>query len=109
MQSKISSYIGFAVKSGAAVFGADAIERCKKRVCLVIFSSDISERSKRNALALAEKNSAAVMIAEEGGVEAAAHKQNCKLIALTDKNLSEAAIKALENDREFKLYSREEN
>lgn len=109
MQSKIDSYIGFAVKSGAAVFGLDALERYKKKVYLVIFSSDMSERSKKSALNLSEKFSAAVIIAAAGGVEKAAHKTNCKLIALTDKNLSEAVIKALENDREFKLYSREEN
>lgn len=109
MQGKISSYIGFAVKSGAAVFGIDALERCKKKVYIVIFSSDLSARSKKNALVLAEKFSAVVVTTETGGVEAAAHKTNCKLIALTDKNLGEAVIKALENDREFKLYSREEN
>lgn len=107
MQSKISAYIGFAVKSGGAVFGADALERFKGKIYLVIFSSDLAENSVKKAVALAKKFSVPVLEGKENSVEEAVHKTNCKLVAIKDKNLSEAILKnASENDKEFKLYFR---
>lgn len=110
MQSKIKAYIGFAAKSGSVIFGIDALEHGKGKIYLIIFSSSLSERSQRNARALIKKFSSAAIKAEGGALESAVGKENCKLIAITDKNLSEAIIKvASENDKEFKMYSEEEN
>jgi len=107
LQSKISAYIGFAVKSGNAVFGVDALERFKGKIYLIIFSSDMADNSLKKAAALAEKFSAPMISGEKNAVEEAAHKINCKLVAIKDKNLSEAILKtASENDKKFKLYFR---
>lgn len=105
MPGKIYSYLGFALKSGGAIFGVDALERNKGRIYLIIFSYDISENSLKKALALKEKFSVPALVTEGVKLEDVIHKTNCKFIAIKDKNLSEAILAASENDREFKLYS----
>lgn len=110
MQSKIKAYIGFAQKSGGVTYGIDSLERGKGKIYLIIFSSSLSEKSQKNARALIKKFSAPAIKAEAGALESALCRENCKFIAITNKDLSEAIIKvASENDREFKMYSEEEN
>lgn len=44
---KISSFIGFAIKSNKIVKGLDDLEKTKKRVQLVLYTTDLNENSKQ--------------------------------------------------------------
>jgi len=110
LQSKINSYIGFAQKSASVIYGIDSLSRHKGKIYLIIFSRSLSENSLKNARSLIKKCSSPAVIADENALENALNKENCKFIAIKDKNLSEAIIKvASENNGEFKMYSEEEN
>ncbi len=44
---KISTFIGFAIKSNKIVKGLDDLEKTKKRVQLVLYTTDLNENSKQ--------------------------------------------------------------
>lgn len=44
---KISTFIGFAVKSNKIIKGLDDLEKTKKRIYLVLYTTDLNENSKQ--------------------------------------------------------------
>ncbi len=89
MNSKIEAYIGFAIKKGSVAFGCDAIEKCRKRVYLLLVTADISENSRKKVNVCAEKFHCEVVQTENYDVLS---KRNCKALAICDKSLAEAIL-----------------
>lgn len=92
MNSKIETYIGFAIKKGSAVFGCDGIERAKKRMFLILYTPTLSQ----NSLEVLQRWSTRVKcpIAQIDDFEILI-KRNCKAIAICDKSLADAICKNL--------------
>lgn len=107
-KNKIVSYLGFAIKSGNAIFGVDAAECTKKKVFLIMVSENISDNSFKTALKL-QKKFKCVMIKTVGfSLGELISRENCKFVALTDKNLGEAITAVARDEDEFITYPREE-
>lgn len=88
--SKIRSYIGFSIKAGKAIFGVDNI--ILKRSKLILMDTTLSETSKRKLMNYLVKSRIECI---ELDLSEIVPKDNCKAIALTDKNLIDAIKKAM--------------
>ena len=102
-KNKVLSYIGFALKAGKICKGVNAVETLKNDVFLLIICHTASENTYKDAEKLALKFHCPLIVSEKVTVEEITLKENCKLIALTDKNLAEAVIK--NSNEDFTIYS----
>ena len=87
-RSKIESYLGFAKKSGNLRAGVNAIAALRSADLLIICAS-ASENTKKEAMKLAAKFGCP-LIESKIPAEKLAGKENCKLLAVTEKNLARA-------------------
>ena len=97
MNSKIKSYVGFAINKGDVVFGLDNIKKCKKAPKLVIIASDASEKTKKEAKFCCQKFKA-VLIECVKNVEELVEKPGVKVFSMTDNNLIKAILQNLDED-----------
>ena len=105
IKRKILSYIGFARKSGGAVFGTDAViaevrrSGAAGRIC-VAASSDASDRTLKQIRDKCSHYGVRLVEAGLTGDEiarAAGKKMTVSAVAITDKNLAKAIAAAAEN------------
>lgn len=92
-QSKVNGLLGLATKAGKIVCGADATEEAiiKKKVFTIIIAEDSSLKTKEKFQKIANENHILVFI--YGSIEEnsrAIGKKNKAIIAIKDKNFSEA-------------------
>ncbi len=87
MNSKIETYIGFAIKKGSVVFGCDNIARYRKKVYLLLATQTLSPNSLKVLNACAERFSCKVKLIEDYEFLS---KKNCKALAICDKSLADA-------------------
>lgn len=97
MNSKIKSYVGFAINKGDVVLGLDNIKKCKKAPKLVIIASDASEKTKKEAKFCCQKFKA-VLIECGKNVEELVEKPGVKVFSMTDNNLIKAILQNLDED-----------
>lgn len=93
-KSKDLTFIGFSVKAGKILYGLNIIKEYKKRIYLLILCHCASENTKKAAKLFATKRKIKILITQDILLEEIVNKNNCKTIALTDKNL---AVAVLEN------------
>lgn len=87
---KLSSYIGFSIKAGKAVYGTDNV--MKKACKVVLIDKTLSENSMKTlAKYLTDRNTEFFVLDE---LEQYTHKSGCKVIGLRDASLSDA-VKAI--------------
>ena len=92
MKSKVETYIGFAIKKGAVVFGCDSIERYRKRMELVLYTSTLSDNSLSVLRAVTDRVGCPLVQIED--FERLKLK-NCKALAICDKSLANAILENL--------------
>ncbi|MBQ7652931.1 MAG: ribosomal L7Ae/L30e/S12e/Gadd45 family protein [Clostridia bacterium] len=92
VNQKIRSYFGFAVRSGAIVYGADTILRSTKRPHLVAISEDINETAAKRLTKYCENKSIKLLVFLKGEIADLVHRENCKCAGILDKNLASAII-----------------
>ncbi len=90
MNGKIDSYVGFAIKKGAVVFGVDEIERYHKKVYLILNTCDLAKKSLERLLKSSERLKCKLV--EIAPMEVLKNK-NCKAIAICDKSLADVILK----------------
>lgn len=90
----VSTLLRFAVRAGKIVLGYDNICYARKKIFLIICCDTASERTKRNVLELSKSRSVPIVNCHIG-LDNVINKSNCKVLALTDKQMSEAALKNL--------------
>ena len=87
MNSKVETYIGFAIKKGSVLFGCDNIKVSKKRMLVILYTPSLSENSlsilkntsERTGCPLAQIDDFELLL-----------KRNCKALAICDKSLADA-------------------
>ena len=90
---KLKSYLGFSIKSGKAIFGLDSLCEYTKVVRLVIVCSTVSDNSLKKVSELCEyKKWKMVQLNDDLVLGTLISRENCKIIGLTDKNLSSAVL-----------------
>ena len=89
--NKIKSYIGFAVKSRAIVYGIDSIK--EKKVKVIFFSESISESSKNSCEKIANKNECNYYQLTEEQMLELTQNNKIKAFAITNSDLAIAIEK----------------
>ncbi len=89
MNSKIETYIGFAIKKGSVVFGCDSIETCRKKIKLILRTKSLSENSVKFLENIAKKRSCRIAEIDDYDL---LKKRNCKALAICDSSLANAII-----------------
>ena len=104
-KSKIETYLGFCVRARKITFGVDDIGSQKKGVFLLISDGGLSENSFKIMQKSQEKFACPLLVTNADALGALLHKPAVKAVAIKDKNLADAIIKASESESQFKLYS----
>ncbi len=104
-KSKIETYLGFCIRSGKIVFGAEMIEKRRKGVFLLVMDGSIGKNSLKSVLRASERLGCPIYITDEGALSAWLHKPAVKAAAILDNNLASAMRKAADGEPKFKLYS----
>ena len=104
---KSYAYIGFAMRAGKFRIGSNAIDTLK-RAKLMIVCNSISENSLKSAKKQAEKFGCKLFMTGKDKLEDVTHKENAKVMAITDKELASAIIN--DKDKDFtEIISGEKN
>lgn len=92
MNSKVETYIGFAIKKGSVVFGCDNIEKYRKKIYLLLKTKSLSANSAAVLQSVADKRSVKLLQIDDYALLVG---RNCKALAICDKSLSDAIIASL--------------
>lgn len=90
-QDKVTALVGFAIKAGKIIFGTDAIERSHRKKGLIIACKTLSEGSLEKLVR--QSGGTTVILSRVTPVSELTHKNGCKVIAVTDKQMSDAILK----------------
>ena len=90
MNGKIETYIGFAIKKGAVVFGCDNMALTRKKLRVILRTKSLSENSVKDLENIAKKRCCSIAILDDYDI---LQKRNCKALAICDDSLANA-IKA---------------
>jgi ribosomal protein L30E len=96
-KSKAETFIGFAMRTGNFRIGANAAATLK-RANLMIVCSSASENTKKEAEKLAKKFKCPLIEPTVKTLEEITHRENAKVMAIADKNLSAAILDNLEKE-----------
>ena len=96
MNSKIETYVGFAIRKGSVVFGCDSIRVYRKKMWLLLYTPSLSENSLSVLKQVAEKINRPLECIPECEILS---KKNCKALAICDKSLANAILENLNAGR----------
>lgn len=91
-RNKVVTFIGFAIRARKVKCGVNAIKTLKGSVPVIIICKTASQNTFDEVSQIAKKLSAQMLISEEYLVEDIVHKENCKVVAITDKALAKAVL-----------------
>lgn len=100
-KDKIDTLLGFAVKAGKLIYGADNLDTIRKRIFLIIMCASTADNTREKVIQSALKRKVPLVIALKP-LQDILYKQNCKIAALQDEQMANAIMNNL-NDN-FQLY-----
>ena len=103
--SKISSYLGFCIRSRKILFGVDNIEKQRKNVFLLLADEKISENSLKILIKSKEKFACPLIIMQAEKLGELVYRPTVKAVGVTDKNLASAIVSVANSESQFKFYS----
>ena len=104
-KSKISTYLGFCIRSGKIVFGVDNAEKEKRDVYLLLVDENLGRSSFNTIKRVQEKFACPTYIVAAGELGKLLYRETVKAVTIKDKNLASALIKECGENPQFKLYS----
>ena len=105
-KSKAQTFIGFAMRTGKFRIGANAAAPLK-RAYLVIVCGTASDNTKKEAEKLARKFHCPIIEPIDKTLEEITHRENAKVMAIADKELSNAILS--NSEKEFIARNQENN
>ena len=102
-KNKIITYVGFALRARKIKCGVNAVKTIKGKAYALIVCKSASKNTFEEAIDLAKKLSATLVISNEFLLEDVVCKPNCKLVAVTDESLGKAILDNLGGS--FTAYS----
>lgn len=91
IKEKIISYIGFAIRARKVKLGVNAALTAKPHsIKLIVLCHTASENTVKDAIGIAKKHHAKIVLSKASKVEDIVCKNNCKLIAVLDVGLAKA-------------------
>lgn len=88
--NKISTYAGFAIKSGKVVFGYDNLITSKKNIKLVLICSSINDKMYNKIQGYCDGKHIKYYKFDNEILSDIIHRDNCKMLGITDESLSKA-------------------
>ncbi len=93
MENKVSTYLGFAIKSNNIIYGIDNLRDYNKKLYLIILCKTANDKSLTIAKNLREKNkNCTVMTTNDNTLSELLHLDNCKMIGIKNHSLAQAII-----------------
>lgn len=99
-KSKAETFIGFSIRAGKYKIGFNACATLKK-ANLIIVCNSASENSKKEAESLSKRFKCPLLESVKP-LSSLTHKENAKVMAITDTALATAIINQSENDFVYK-------
>ena len=96
-KNKIVTFIGFAVRARKIKCGVNAIKTIRSSAPVLVICKTASQNTFFEAVSLAKKLSAKLIVSNTYLIEEVVNKPNCKLIAITDKGLADAVLNHLDS------------
>ena len=96
-KSKAQTYIGFVLRMGKFRIGTNAVQTLKSAQLMIVCCS-ASDNTKKQADKIAKKFHCPIIETVSSTLEQFTHRENAKVMAITDKSLSTAILSNLEND-----------
>lgn len=97
IKSKAETFIGFAMRTGKFRIGLNACGTLKGASLMIVCSS-ASENTVKQAKKLARRFGCVLLSPKEKTLEQITHRENAKVMAIADKELSKAILDNSEND-----------
>ena len=91
--NKLSTYIGFSIKSRQILFGYEAVRAARKDVYLIVSDVTLGESSMKKVMRFAENKN--IPFCSITDLSSHCGRSGIKCIGLTDKNLASAAQKEI--------------
>lgn len=85
--ARIKTFLGFAIKSGKALFGVDMITSSRRAPYIVLIDKNLSQNSKAKLNIYLEKNGVRFYTIKMQDIYP---DKNCKAVGIMDKNLANA-------------------
>ena len=101
MKDKIETYIGFCIKGRKAVIGINALETYKKKLYCIFVCNTLTENSTNQVKKINGKFNVPIIKVCGKTLEKVSFLQGCKVLALTDIELSKAVMENLNENYEI--------
>ncbi len=89
---KIEKYLGFCKKSNSIIYGFDNIKKEKKQIFGILLCSSANEKLKLQINHICETRKIKLKVLKDLTIDELLNTNNCKVIALTNENLSKAIL-----------------
>ena len=89
-ESKLATYLGFAIKSGKVIFGYDNLFKAKKLPRIIVYCSTLSEKMKNKLISYSNDKKIKLLTLENLILSDIIKRENCKVLGICDENLSSA-------------------
>jgi len=96
-KTKAQTFIGFAIRAKKYRIGMNAVQTLKS-INLLIVCCSASENTIKEAQKVANKYHCPMIITKDKKLEEITHKENSKVMAVTDKALAKAILDNSNND-----------
>lgn len=95
---KVATLIGFAVKANKLIYGLEELEKGKRKRYLIVCCHSLGAKSRETAEYIARRDGVPIVVTENKLLEDIVHKNNCKIIGIANKQMSEAIMKFLSDE-----------
>ncbi len=95
-KTKSETFVGFCIRARKCKIGANAVQTLK-RAKLIIVCDSASENTKKDGAKFSERFHCPMLIAKGITLDKLTHKENAKIMAVTDDALSKAILGANDN------------
>lgn len=98
--TKLDSYIGFAVRSNKVIFGVDRLLESKKIPLVVMYDEELGANSLKHIKLYCERKSVTSYSMPHGYLANLLKREKVKVISIIDVSLGSAIIKDLDSKQE---------
>lgn len=99
IKEKVKTYLGFAIKSGAVVWGIDNILK-KRNIKLILISDNLLDNSLKKLNEYIKVKKTKNIKIEHSIMQYLTHKEGCKAIGVTNLSLAQAIINSYESNKQ---------
>ena len=91
-EKKVFSYVNFAVRAGNVVYGIDNLKTTKHIVYCVLLCNTASPNMQKMVTNYCKQQNIPCYTVVDSTIDSYLHTKNCKLIGITNKDLSQQII-----------------